>query len=211
MFRPVSDRLLYIAEGGGVLRSDSEVYHIEPLPEEYIREFLDDCRSCTELDRLIATSDLTYTETGDTPMYHLLKDSYRFDVKNLDSLDQVPLEKAVKISLFHETDAEGICSRTLIPKWKDRFQIASSGIQWIDCLSPHTSKGNSLKVLQQRLGISPDETMVFGDNMNDISMLHQAKYSYAVGNARDEVKCEAAFVADTYDNNGVLKELKKLL
>lgn len=211
MFRPVSDRLLYIAEGGGVLRSNAEVYHIEPLPREYICEFLDDCRSCTELDRLIATPDLTYTETGDTPMYRLLKNSYQFDVENLDSLNQVPLDQAVKISLFHDSDAEGICSRTLIPKWRDRFQIASSGIQWIDCLSPDTSKGNALKVLQKHLGISPEETMVFGDNMNDISMLHQAGYSYAVANAREEVKREASFIADTYSNNGVLKELKKLL
>ena len=47
--------------------------------------------------------------------------------------------------------------------------------------------------------------------MNDISMLHQAGYSYAVANAREEVKREASFIADTYSNNGVLKELKKLL
>ena len=211
LFRPVSDRLLYIAEGGGVLRSNTEVYHIEPLPQEYIHEFLEDCRNCTDIDLIIATPDLTYTETGYTPMYHLLKDSYGFDVENLDSFDQAPLETAVKISLFHETDIESACGKTLLYKWKDKFQIACSGKQWIDCLSPSTSKGNTLKVLQKRLGISPDETMVFGDNMNDISMLHQAKYSYAVGNARDEVKREAAFVADTYSNNGVLAELKKLL
>lgn len=211
LFRPVSQRLLYIAEGGGVLRSNTEVYHIEPLPQEYIHEFLEDCRRCSGTDRVIATPDMTYTETGYTSMYNLLKDSYGFDVENLDSFEQAPLEQVVKISLFHETDAESACSRTLIPKWKDKFQIACSGNQWVDCLSPNTSKGNALKVLQKHLGISPDETMVFGDNMNDISMLHQAKYSYAVGNARDEVKREAAFTADTYFNNGVLTELKKLL
>lgn len=212
LFRPISDQLLYIAEGGGVLRSNSEVYHLEPFPQEYIHEFLEDCRNCQETDRVIATPDLTYTETGDnTRMYRLLKDSYGFDMKNLDTFDLAPLEQVVKISLFHETDAEGVCSKTLIPKWKDKFQIVCSGNQWIDCISPNTSKGNALKVLQKRLNISPEETMVFGDNMNDISMLHQAKYSYAIGNARDEVKQEAAFTADTYSNDGVLKELKKLL
>ena len=211
LFRPVSEQLLYIAEGGGVLRSNSEVYHIEPLPQKYIHEFLEDCRRCTEIDRIIATPDLTFTETGETPMFHLLEDSYGFDIKNLDSFDQAPLDQVVKISLFHETNAEEVCSKTLIPRWKDKLQMVSSGSQWIDCLSPQTSKGNALKVLQNRPGISPEETMVFGDNMNDISMLHQASYSFAIGNARAEVKREAAFTADTYSNDGVLKELKKLL
>lgn len=211
LFRPISDKILYIAEGGGVLRSNTEVYHLEPLPQEYIHEFLEDCRNCEGTDRVIATPDLTFTETGYTTMYRLLEDSYGFDMKNLDFFEQAPLDQVVKVSLFHETDAEGACSKMLIPKWKDKFQMVCSGNQWVDCLSPHTSKGNALKILQERLGISPEETMVFGDNMNDISMLHCARYSYAIGNAREEVKQEAAFVADTYSNNGVLKELKKLL
>jgi hypothetical protein len=141
----------------------------------------------------------------------MLKNSYGFDIKTLDSFDHAPLDEVVKISLFHETDADSICRKSLIPKWSDKFQMVCAGNQWVDCISHNSSKGNALHILQNQLGITPDETMVFGDNMNDISMLHCAKYSYAIGNAREEVKQEAAFVADTYANDGVLKELKKLL
>lgn len=211
LFAPVADRIFYIAEGGGVLRSYDKVFHIEPLPQEYILEFLDEYRKNPDIDQIIATPDLTFTETGDTPMYRFLTDSYGFDVQNIDSFSNAPLDQVVKISLFHETDIEKVCGTALISKWKDKFQLVCSGKQWIDCISPNTSKGNSLKELQKRLGISKEETMVFGDNMNDLSMLHQAKYSYAVGNAREEVQREAAFTTDTYSNDGVLKELKKLL
>lgn len=211
LLAPVADRIFYIMEGGGVLRSYQEIYHIEPLPQEYLLEFLEDCRNCPETDRLVAAPDMSYSETGDTPMFRLLTNSYGFDMTNLDSLNHAPLDQIVKLSVFHETDVESACNQTLIPKWNDKFQITCSGRQWIDCLSLNTSKGNALKQLQKRLGITKDETMVFGDNMNDISMLQQAKYSYAVGNARDEVKKAAAFTTDTYMNNGVLKELKKLL
>lgn len=211
LFAPVADRIFYIAEGGGVLRSSDQVFHIESISQKYILEFLDECRKNPKIDRILATPDLTFTETGDTPMYHFLTESYGFDVQNLDSLNHAPLDKVVKISLFHETDIEKVCGTSFISKWQDKLQLVCSGKQWIDCISLNTSKGNSLKELQKQFGISKEETMVFGDNMNDLSMFHQAKYSYAVGNAREEVQREAAFVTDTYHNNGVLNELKKLL
>lgn len=212
LFAPVADKLFYIAEGGAILRDSKQVHHLETIPLELISEFLDDCRSCPDTDHLAATPDLTYSENGETTlMYRMLKDSYGFDMKNLESLNQAPLEQVVKISIFHETNAEQICSQTLIPKWKDKLQLVCSGNQWIDTLSSKTSKGNALNRLQKQLGISPEETMVFGDNMNDISMLKQAKYSYAVANAREELKKEAAFIADSYKNDGVLQKLKKLL
>ncbi|MEG0214714.1 MAG: HAD hydrolase family protein, partial [Hungatella sp.] len=59
--------------------------------------------------------------------------------------------------------------------------------------------------------ITPQETLVFGDQLNDIEMLQQAYYSFAVGNAREEVKAVARFTADTNERNGVLKILKQFL
>ncbi|MDO5410394.1 MAG: Cof-type HAD-IIB family hydrolase [Lachnospiraceae bacterium] len=212
LFAPVADRIFYIAEGGSVLRGSDEVYHIEALPQSILPAFLEDCRACPDTDLLAATPEITLTETGeDTFMFRLLVDSYGFNVKNIDSLNHAPLDQVVKISLFNRNNVEEICDKTLIPKWKDQLQLVCSGKEWIDCISLDTNKGRSLKMLQQRLGISKDETMVFGDNMNDLAMFSQARYSYAIGNARDEVKKAAAFTADTYSNNGVLKELKKLL
>lgn len=42
-------------------------------------------------------------------------------------------------------------------------------------------------------------------------MIRQGYYSFAVGNARPEVKAAARFEADTNVNDGVLKILKLLL
>ena len=53
--------------------------------------------------------------------------------------------------------------------------------------------------------------MAFGDQLNDIEMLQQAYYSFAVANAREEVRKLARFQADSNKNDGVLKVLKQLL
>ena len=53
--------------------------------------------------------------------------------------------------------------------------------------------------------------MVFGDQRNDLEMLQQAYYSYAVENALPEVKKAARLGTDCCDQDGVLKVLKELL
>ena len=92
-----------------------------------------------------------------------------------------------------------------------RISAVCAGKEWIDLFDKDGNKGNAVEQIQKIMGIKVSETMVFGDNLNDIEMLHRAEYSYAVGNAREEVQREANYIADTNVNDGVLKELKKLL
>ena len=61
------------------------------------------------------------------------------------------------------------------------------------------------------LGISPEETCAFGDNINDIAMLKDSGFSYAVANAREEVRMAAKAVCPSYAEDGVLSVLKTLL
>ena len=81
----------------------------------------------------------------------------------------------------------------------------------MDIVEPDADKGSSLRELQKLLGIGPEETMVFGDNLNDLGMLRSAEESYAIGSARDEVKKEAKHVAPPLSENGETEVLLKLL
>lgn len=81
----------------------------------------------------------------------------------------------------------------------------------MDCMAKGVNKGHAVKMIQESLGITPQETMAFGDQLNDLEMLDRAYYSFAVANARDEVRKAARFQADSNVNNGVLKILKQLL
>ncbi len=52
--------------------------------------------------------------------------------------------------------------------------------------------------------------MAFGDNQNDIDMLKRAGKSFAVANAREELKAVATDICGSCVENGVLKELMTL-
>ena len=109
-------------------------------------------------------------------------------VRTVDDL-ALPIDDHIaKFTIFHPTEAEGIANQYFTPQWENKLNTASAGVQWVDCIPKTTDKGVALRKLQHRLGISYEETMVFGDNLNDIGLIKQGKYSYAVSNARPELK-----------------------
>lgn len=72
-------------------------------------------------------------------------------------------------------------------------------------------KSTAVEFIQKQLGISPEETCTFGDNLNDIAMLQKAGMSYAVANARAEVQTAAKGVCPSYSEDGVLQILKEIV
>lgn len=69
--------------------------------------------------------------------------------------------------------------------------------------------GTAVTLLQEKLGISPDETIVFGDAENDIPMFATSTHSYAMMNAPQSVKQHARSVAPGNDEMGVVWMLRE--
>ena len=99
-----------------------------------------------------------------------------------------------------------------LKKYANEFNVVVSGEIWLDITGKDVNKGDAIAHLQSQLNISPDETVVFGDHLNDVELIQQATYSYAMLNAQEELKALANYVTE-YDNNhaGVVRTLEKLL
>ena len=59
--------------------------------------------------------------------------------------------------------------------------------------------------------ITPQETMVFGDYLNDLEMLECAHHSYAMENAHEDVKKTARFMTDSHNSFGVEKIIQQVI
>ena len=57
----------------------------------------------------------------------------------------------------------------------------------------------------EKLEISTEEAMAFGDADNDISMLTSVKYGMAMGNGTENCRKAAPYVTDTNEKDGVAK------
>ena len=72
-------------------------------------------------------------------------------------------------------------------------------------------KGSSLGALAALLGLSSQEVMAMGDNVNDLPMFSYAGTAVAMGNAIPSAKEAADFVTRSNDDNGVAYALETLL
>lgn len=74
---------------------------------------------------------------------------------------------------------------------------------------PDATKGQTLQILCDRLGIPMEAVMALGDSGNDITMLRQAGLGVAMGNAPDFVKQAADCITDSYDADGAANAIVK--
>lgn len=74
-----------------------------------------------------------------------------------------------------------------------------------------TSKAEALRQMGKLLGIESDEMMAVGDSPNDIAMLLACGLPVAVGNATEEVKAVAKYIAPTNHEDGVADAVEKFV
>ena len=116
-----------------------------------------------------------------------------------------------KIMMFFRDPALRIASlRELAERFPD-LAVSSSIPRNLEINSLEAQKGPALLRLAARLGIAPEQTMAFGDDLNDVSMLRAAGIGVAMGNACPEAKAAAALVTASCDENGVAQALDRLL
>ncbi|MCI8612270.1 MAG: HAD family phosphatase [Clostridia bacterium] len=98
-----------------------------------------------------------------------------------------------------ETEAEKPCG----------VNIFTSGPYFFECISAEAGKGNGLKKIAEIYGVDMSQTMAFGDEMNDLSMIKAAAVGVAMENARDKLKAEADVIAPSNDADGVALTIEK--
>ena len=81
----------------------------------------------------------------------------------------------------------------------DNFEIMAEGV----------SKGDALKFMADKYGISKDEVMAIGDNENDLAMLQYAGLAVAMGNGEDYVKKVCDVITLSNDEDGVAYAINK--
>jgi len=210
LFSPVKDNIYYITDNGGFLRYKNYVYSSNIIDKDLLFELIEDVRKLPGCDIMLCGQDMAYCEDeGD--MFRLMRDAYKFNIQALGDFELHLRDDIAKLSIYHPEDCEPVVMEWFYDKWKDKCKIASAGIKWMDITNLNSDKGVALTTLMEKLNIKKNEAMAFGDNINDLGMLAAVEESYAIGSAREEVKEFAKHVADTRENQGVLKELSRFL
>ena len=97
--------------------------------------------------------------------------------------------------------------------YKDTFSEVKF-VRWHPCscdiLPKDGSKARGIKTLLEKLNIPIENSIAFGDGLNDIEMLREVGTSVAMGNGEPQAKEVADIVTDHVDHDGVAKAMKIL-
>lgn len=72
-------------------------------------------------------------------------------------------------------------------------------------------KWNAIEYVMHELGISPEQVIAIGDNVNDETMLRNAGMGVAMGNSAPYIKEMANMITNTNNEDGVAKAIYSLL
>ena len=97
----------------------------------------------------------------------------------------------------------------ILSKKFPELMISSSVIKNIEINDKNANKGQGLYMLARHLGIPIDQTLAFGDNSNDLTMIQRAGIGAAMGNATEEIKNAADYITLPYDEDGVAYGIKQ--
>lgn len=207
-FEPVKDKVLIIAQNGASVFYNGKRFLGEVMDKELVKHIIDVCSGYPSANMLIDGERYSYTdkpfvnETMNTPLFN-------YDSVLIDDLYAIN-EDVFKISIFDPTDTDGAIRRNIAKKLDGLCETAVSGPGCLDFVNTGVSKGTAVEKICKKLGIKFNEAAVFGDNFNDAPMFDKVYYSFAMGNATAELKALARFTAESNNDDGVLKAVKRL-
>lgn len=200
------DRVIYLSDNGTVINMNGITERVSNLSREITDSILERLKKMPSKFAVYCAEDYSYIDVVDEKTQENIKIYLPMHkiVDDFSSLDVLP----VKISIYSEKGYDKDFGK-LVDEFSDLATVCTSGFEWLDIIPKNSSKGNALRIVQERLGITKEETMVFGDQMNDFEMMNEAYYSYAMENAVDEIKQIARYTAPSNNEYGVIKVLKE--
>ncbi|ONI45035.1 hypothetical protein AN640_01025 [Candidatus Epulonipiscium fishelsonii] len=169
IFAPVKDKILFVARNGSMVYTSTEELLLKTLHNELV-------------DKIIKFSDngITHPVICSKKAHYIFPRATRFfdrinfylgDLKGITSIEEI-VRPVISMSVLVEdaSQTENICQE-MITLFEDQSTIVQTGKEWIDIVPKHCNKKEGLQLFMNKLNISEDEVMAFGDYHNDIDML----------------------------------------
>lgn len=206
------DDLVYVAENGAHVVRGGDALAVHGLETGLARDVVRDVRrqadAGADVGVVLCGLRSAYVERTDAPFLAQCEPYYALlqQVPDLTAVDDTVLKVAV-----HDFGPAERGAGPALARFDGDARVLVSGAHWVDVMSPDADKGHALREVQDALGVGPEQTVAFGDYLNDSGMLAAARWSFAMANAHPDVLAAARYVAPSNEDNGVVRALRTLL
>ncbi|GAA3684519.1 Cof-type HAD-IIB family hydrolase [Arthrobacter ginkgonis] len=216
IFHGLDDGLSYVAENGNLVVHQGRPVATHGLDLDASRRIIEIVRQAAgareggsgrNLGLVVCGLDSAYVERDDQAF---LAEARKYYVR-LDVVKDLSLvtDRVLKLAVFDFDGAQDLAAGPLAPL-ADTHQVVVSGQHWVDVMAQGVDKGGAVRQLQQAVGVTPAQTVVFGDYLNDLQMLEAADWSFAMANAHPDVAARARWLAPANTDDGVAAVLRRL-
>lgn len=205
LFEPVKDDIAYICENGAMIMYKGKILHKDVFDRVLAEEMMHSILNREDMEIIVSGEKSYYIQPKRKSFAEYMLQSVKGNVTVVDNILEVQ-EDILKISMYRESGLE-----ETLPYWKklfgDKATVVTSGHAWLDMMPMSADKGKGIRVLQKHFLISADDCIAFGDNLNDLEMLQEVTYSFAMSNAKEKVKEIAKYETERVET--VLEKIMK--
>ncbi len=206
--QPLGKEITVIAENGGFAIHNGQEVVSTPLERHHKDLILNELKPIGNAHPVLCTKFAAYLEPQSESFLEQLGEYYtHFQI--VDRLSDFGGE-VMKIAVYHHEGSEEHIY-PYVKHLEGELKVKVSGENWVDLSHPDANKGFALNIIQNKLGIKPAETLVFGDYNNDLEMLAQSEFSFAMANAHPNVLKAARYQTLSNDAMGVEVVLEEVL
>lgn len=211
-FKPIADELIFIAENGTYVMRKGIELSSDCLTREATQILIQTYRKLKQKEAdvsvVLCGKHSAYVEDNvEDFLAEAAKYYHRLEMVD----DLLAIEDDIlKVATFTSRSSEYVIYPTFA-SFRNTHKVVVSGERWLDVMALLANKGSGVRHIQERLQITRDQTMVFGDFLNDLEMMDEATYSFAMANAHPVLKERANFLSPGNADNGVVRTIKSVL
>lgn len=191
LFEPIANEIGYISENGALIMHNNKIIYKSVMDDYLAKKLAQKILDTEGLEALVCCVNTTYIIPKCPKFLNHVQNEVKTHSTVINSINEIK-EEILKVSVYKE-DLTAETLEPFIKEFGDKFNHTFSGISWYDFMNYGTHKGKAIEILQKEINISKEETVAFGDNFNDIEMLKDAKYSFAMEEAHPDVKKHAKY------------------
>jgi Cof subfamily protein (haloacid dehalogenase superfamily) len=207
-FDAIADEVVFIASNGAHVVSRDRDLHTDFLPLTVALDVVHRVRDVPDASAVLCGRRSAYIDDDDEGFVDWIRPHYP-RLASVKDLDEVR-DDVLSVGIFDRRSATENSLRAL-EHLGASVRMMATDPHWVDVVSPTADKGHAVRRLQALLGVTADQTMVFGDYLNDLEMMPTATYSFAMANAHPLLKELATWTAPTNSANGVVRTVRTIL
>ena len=196
--------------GGVIVRPDFSVLQQRLLPKGAAQSA---CEVIARhgLDLWLYTDKDWFVRKRQAPHVDREEWTVKFPPKVAPSYDGLLARTAKLVGVSDDYAAVARCEQDVQKQCGAQVSASRSQPYYLDVTHPQANKGEVVTALAQMLKIPPEKIATIGDGPNDVLMFRRSGVSIAMGNASDEVKKGAKYVAASNQEEGFAQAMEQFV